>query len=399
MRILRRFIWLIANGCLAAGAAAVPGRAAAEGVIHRFQTQNDGQVGRSGLVNVGGVLFGTTDTGSATATGENDGFGTIFKVGQWGKETVLYSFKGGTDGYYPFSSLIGFGGMLYGTTVYGGNGFGTVFRITPAGDYKMLYAFTGGLDGANPYARLINVGGTLYGTTRKGGPASAGTVFKITPAGVESVVYAFKGGTDGAYPTGSLANVAGTLYGTTEQGGVGCGTHDCGTVFSLTLAGTEKVLYAFKGGTDGAVPFAGLLNVGGTLYGSTTEGGGTDCQGSGCGTLFKITPGGTYAQVHAFKGGTDGAVPYASLINVNGTLYGTAEQGGSTGCLGAGCGVVYKLTPDGKVTITYSFKGGTDGANPFGNLTFLNGALFGTTENGGVDPNFACCGVVYRMAP
>jgi uncharacterized repeat protein (TIGR03803 family) len=203
------------------------------------------------------------------------------------------------------------------------------------------------------------VGGTLYGTTQTGGGTGCeggvgcGTVFKVTPKGVESVLYSFQGGSDGALPLGDLINVLGTLYGTTYGGGAtgtGCANGGCGTVFKVTLKGVESVLHSFQGGSDGANPNAGLVNVGGTLYGTTTQGGdgtGAGCADGGCGTVFNVTPKGVESVLQSFAGGSDGASPSGDLINVLGTLYGTTNKGGGTGCGGPGfgCGTVFKVTP------------------------------------------------------
>jgi uncharacterized repeat protein (TIGR03803 family) len=96
---------------------------------------------------------------------------------------------------------------------------------------------------------------------------------------------------DGAGPEADMTNVGGTLYGTTVEGGThSCGTtyETCGTVFTITTSGTERVLYSFAGGSDGQWPIAPLTNVGGTLYGTTRNGGAYDS-----GTVFKITTSGT----------------------------------------------------------------------------------------------------------
>jgi uncharacterized repeat protein (TIGR03803 family) len=170
---------------------------------------------------------------------------------------------------------------LYGTTETGGaSGDGTVFEISTAGKERVIYSFTGKPDGASPQASLISVNGALYGTTTAGGTSNYGTVFEISRSGKERVVYSFKGGTDGANPAASLINVNGTLYGTTTAGG---GASGSGTVFSVNRWGKETVLYGFKGGTDGAVPSASLIDVNGTLYGTTFLGG-----SSGFGTVFKL---------------------------------------------------------------------------------------------------------------
>src|SRR5271156_792334 len=96
-------------------------------------------------------------------------------------------------------------------------------------------------------------------------------------------------------------------------------------------AASYHVLYSFQGGSDGTAPFASVINVGGTLYG-TTYSGGAGCPAPGCGTVFSITPGGSESVVYAFKGGTgDGELPKAALIDVGGTLYGTTVSGGAFG--------------------------------------------------------------------
>jgi len=202
---------------------------------------------------------------------------------------VLYSFKGG-DGSSPYAGLLNVKGTLYGTTYDGGaSNYGTVFSITTSGTETVLHSFKGGSgDGESPLAGLINVKGTLYGTTFTGGvDGFDGTVFKITPSGTETLLYSFKGNTgtalDGERPQAGLINLKGTLYGTTYNGGAS----NYGTVFSITTSGTETVLYSFKGGSgDGESPLAGLINVKGTLYGTTLEGGAS----RGYGTVFSITP-------------------------------------------------------------------------------------------------------------
>jgi uncharacterized repeat protein (TIGR03803 family) len=137
------------------------------------------------------------------------------------------------------------------------------------------------------------------------------------------------------------------LYGTTAAGGVHlCGSGGCGTVFSVTTAGVEKVLYSFGGGADGANPEAGLINIGGTLYGTTCEGGGSGCSGLGCGTIFSVTRSGTAKVLHSFGGSFDGAYPVAPLTNLNGTLHGTTYGGGSSNCSG-GCGTIFSVTTAG----------------------------------------------------
>jgi uncharacterized repeat protein (TIGR03803 family) len=214
----------------------------------------------------------------------------------------------------------------------------------------VIYAFQGGSDGNYPFDGLVNVGGTLYGTTYNGG--TAGTVFKVTIAGAEAVVHSFKGGRDGGNPGTRLKYVGGTLFGTTIYGGGSTNCEGgCGTVFSVTPAGAEKVLHAFKGGKDGEVPGSKLISVNGILYGTTSGGGGGSGSGcgiggiSGCGTVFSVDPTtGAEAVVYSFKGGPDGASPLGHLVDVGGILYGVTHYGGNSNC-GGGCGTVFAVTP------------------------------------------------------
>jgi uncharacterized repeat protein (TIGR03803 family) len=267
-----------------------------------------------------------------------------------------------------------------------------VFSITPSGHETVLYGFAGSPDGNGPEARLLNVNGTLYGTTVEGGAniCDCGTVFSIIPGGKEKVVYSFGAyGNDGAFPESGLIDVKGTLYGTTSGGG----TYNKGTVFSITTNGSEKVLYSFGGGSaDGASPSAGLINVSGTLYG-TTGGGGAYNNG----TVFSITSGGKEKVLHNFSG-TDGQQPLATLINVNGTLYGTTYAGG------AGLGTVFSITLSGHETVLHSFSESTrtgekDGAYPTSGLSYVNGTLYGTTSIGGGEPTVFGSGTVYSITP
>ena len=181
------------------------------------------------------------------------------------------------------------------------------------------------------------------------------------------LLYSFGAPPDGNYPTANLIDVGGTLYGTTVAGGSNsCPTtsyQGCGTVFSVTLGGAEKVLYNFGGGSDGSSPQAGLINVGGTLYGTTDTGGEIGCSYTypsfGCGTVFSITPSGAEKVLYKFPGSPDGAYPLAGLVDVNGTLYGTTTGGGDQyfdACYSLnGCGTVYSITTQGEEKVLYAF--------------------------------------------
>lgn len=302
---------------------------------------------------------------------------------------VLYSFKPG-GGVNPASGLVADGNALYGTTVYGGDGYcpqgcGTVYVITNAGRNQQVYSFSlSEEDGHYPVAALTLVGTTLYGTTLVGGSGTffecgvngCGTVYAVTSSGKETIVHNFTGGFhDGETPEATLLNVNGTLYGSTKFGGFGGG----GTIFSLSTTGTEAILHDFPGQSkDGSGPSSPLIDVNGILYG-TTEFGGT----KNLGTIFSITTSGTETVVHSFKGGAhDGSLPH-SLTEVNGELYGTTAAGGSsTTCLG-GCGTLFEIgtTIAAKIHILHSFNK-HEGTEP-GGLTTMNGVLYGVAYSGG----------------
>jgi len=386
----------------------------AEDILYAFQGGDDGlgPVGRL-IMDSAGDLYGITNGGGG-GTGCEGGFGcgTIFKLAPDGTESVKYAFAGGSDGAGPDGGLIADGvGDFYGTTSGGGNANdGTVFEFSAGGAESILYAFKGGTsDGIEPAGGLaLDKKGNLYGTTVFGGngtpcgSAGCGTVFKVTPGGSESVLHAFQGGSDGAEPGGGVIRDAnGNLYGTTGGGGNTdniCPPIGCGTVFKIAPDGTESVLYAFQAGNDGVAPAAGLvMDAAGNLYGTTGYGGnGVNCPNgpSGCGTVFKLAQDGSETVLYAFKGGSDGQLPDSVLImDKAGNLYGTTFLGGSNGCKrdGGGCGTVFKVAPDGTETIL-QVLGGLHGSRPRGSLLMTNGYLYGTAGGGSFND-----GVVFKM--
>jgi uncharacterized repeat protein (TIGR03803 family) len=324
---------------------------------------------------------------------------------------VLFRFDGNPNGQEPVVGLTDVDGTLYGTTYEGGiacnghfHGCGAIYSITTSGAEKVLFSFEG-LHGVNPLSPLIEINGTLYGTTEWGGSDHYGTFYSVTTSGSETVLHTFHlERSDGQNPIGSLLNLKGTLYGTTSRGGHIRGDPNCsggcGTVYSITRSGTEKVLHRFRAGSDGFDPAAGLTDVKGTLYGTTLLGGGKcDYPYPSCGTVYRITPQGSYKQLYTFAGGTDGALPSSRLTNVDGTLYGTTQNGGS-GCGGSGCGTVFTITTSGEEKVVYRFAGGSDGAHPYSRVIDVSGTLYGTTAFGGDTRKGAvdCCGTVFALS-
>jgi uncharacterized repeat protein (TIGR03803 family) len=375
-------------------------------VLYSF-TDLDGAAPYAGLIrDSAGNLYGTTDLGGEILTCSG-GCGVVFKVDPNDNETVLISFKGPpTDGENPYyAGLVrDTAGNLYGTTYYGGGssncpgGCGLVFKLDKNGKETVLHTFAG-KDGEHPYAGLIvDTLGNLYGTSA-GGAFGFGAVFKLDKTDKESVLYSFKGGSKGQVPEASLIrDTAGNLYGTTYSGGINACANGCGTVFKLDKTGKASVLYSFKGGTDGASPVAGLVrDSAGNLYGTTVNGGINACTNR-CGTVFKVDKSGHESVLYRFKGGSDGGLPYAGLVrDAAGNLYGTTYSGGAHQL-----GAVFKVDKTGHESVLYSFPGGSDGGLPYaGLIRDAAGNLYGTASFFGT-PSTNCgsgCGVVFRLTP
>jgi uncharacterized repeat protein (TIGR03803 family) len=352
--------------------------------------------------------------------------------------TTLYSFTGGSHGNAPFAGVFqDQAGNLYGTTVYGGDlncfaptGCGVVYKVSPDGTETVLHSFSGP-DGQWPFTPVIRDSkGNIYGAIYNGGVNYYGAVFKIDTAGKETVLYNFAGGSDGCYPfQGLVRDEAGNLYGTTA--GCGYGELGYGTIFKVDKAGNFTLLHTFTRETsDGGNPHYGHLTMdkSGNLYGVTLWGGAYDE-----GVLYKLSKNETFTLLHSFAGGaSDGCNPYGSVVqDETGNLYGTTSGcdsndygniwkvsqkaketilhsfagGRSDGCglqtgvtrdskgnlygTTAWCGAhnlgtLYQLNAKGKLTLLHSFRKGSDGANPWGEvLRTTKGTLFGVTYDGG----------------
>jgi uncharacterized repeat protein (TIGR03803 family) len=251
--------------------------------------------------------------------------------------------------------------------------------------------------------------GNLYGTTYVGGNSGNGAVFKIDTAGKETVLYSFTGGSDGCSPyPGVILDSAGNLYGVATD----CGAYSAGGIYMVDSTGKETLLYTFRGSSDGAHPDSVLLfDSGGSLYGTTAEGGNSECGGTGCGVVFKLSPqsGGGWSEGVLYEfcslsNCVDGQGPGTGPLvrDSAGNLYGTTYFGGAyRNCNGDACGVVFKLDTNGKETVLHNFTGGADGANPAAGLVLDSpGNLYGTTQAGGaICIQSFTCGVVFKLAP
>ena len=350
-----------------------------------------------------GNLYGTT-SGYSCLMGCDDAPGAVFRISPAGKLTVLHTFNCATEGCNPLTGLVGdSSGNIYGTTNAGNTTWGTVYKLNATGN-ETLHSFSGP-DGKIPQSQLLrDAAGNLYGTALGGGDSNLGVAFEISSAGEFAILHSFAGGQDGETPLGGLVmDAQGNLYGTTEiGGGSGCTLHlGCGTVFKIDSSGQETVLYSFAGGADGSSPQSDLLlDRAGNLYGTTVVGGGSGCQGNGCGTIFKVDANGVETVLYRFTGGSDGANPVAGLMtDGGGNLFGTTDSGAK------GFGTVFALRPNGKEVTLHQFSGGTDGANPLAKLVRdSHGTLYGTSRSGG---NLQCpyatgfvsgCGVVFSIS-
>jgi uncharacterized repeat protein (TIGR03803 family) len=263
-------------------------------IIHSFQ---DGSVPNDGRGPQGGLIFGTDgNLYGTTVLGGTSNNGTLFKMTTSGVETILYNFQGqgANDGANPVSALVqGQDGTLYGTTDYGGvYDDGTVFKSTLQGQVTILHSFAGGPGDGRlaAYSPVIGPDQNIYGTTPLGGTASGGILFKVTPQGTYTILHNFGDGSilyDGTSPDALSVGLDGNLYGTTFEGGA----TNYGTVYKMTLTGTETILHNFNDGStanDGDGLNCGLFQADdGNFYGAASYGG-SDV--TNYGTIFRMTP-------------------------------------------------------------------------------------------------------------
>ena len=309
---------------------------------------------------------------------------------------MLHNFAGGSDGANPYAGVkVDSAGNLYGTTYRGGTAnAGVVYKVSPAGKETLLHTFTGGSDGGNPFAGVIlDSSGNLYGTASTGGTANAGVVYKLDPSiGQETVLYNFTGGSDGANPYGGvIGDGAGNLYGTTYGGG----SLLSGVVYELNASGVETVLHNF-GGTTGYAPTAGVVRDSvGNLYGTATT------------VVYKLTPTGKYTEGAVYGCEFGGEVWAGVVLDAEGNLYGTTgvpTYGQCDGETPVPYGAVYKVNAAGQLSVLYSFPGasnsgpdlasgpiaGSSGPNA-GVMLDAAGNLYGATAYGGL------AGMIYKL--
>jgi len=334
---------------------------------------------------------------------------------------VLYSFKGGTDGGFPFDQLVlDPAGNLYGVTGEGGltaecygSGCGTVFELMPHNGHwteSVLYSFPATIYSysVSPNGPLVrDSAGSLFGVTANGGDpvCQCGEIYELTRSSrvwTETDIHNFVGGAnDGQYVNqGLVRDSEGNFYGSTGNGGGNQDCDGCGTVFEFSPGSdgtwTETIIYSFSGGRDGQGPYGPMaIDAEGNLYGMTTSSG-----VYGYGTAYKLAlSNGIWTETTLFDftlDATGGSVSQISGIAVDpsGNLFATAPYAG-----GNQVGILYELKPTAgywNYSVVHTFTGAGDGGFPFGGLTTDKaGNVYGTTIYGGIYEY----GTVYKFVP
>jgi uncharacterized repeat protein (TIGR03803 family) len=270
---------------------------------------------------------------------------------------------------------------------------GTMYKITTAGALTPIYNFcslTSCVDGGYPFGGVtLGFDGDFYGTTQGGGSHAAGTVFKVTPTGTLTTLWNFANGTDDSVPVyTTLQGQDGNMYGVS----VGQYNGQYGALFKVSASGVFKTLRDFTY-ANGAYPNLPTQGTDGNLYGTTQVGGDPTCK---CGVVYKATAAGAITVLHAFKGyPTDGTRPIGVLVQgPDGNFYGTTWRGGTNNY-----GSVFKITPTGVYTLLYSFNyssGYLDAQQPEAGLTLgTNGSFYGVTSAGGTKNG----GAIFKITP
>jgi len=364
-----------------------PRVAAAQGyaAVHNFDSTHGASSQAPLLQNPGdGLLYGTTSAGGA------NGAGTVFRMAaDGGSFTVLHDFAT-ADGESPEAGLtLGSNGLLYGTTTSGGaGGKGTIFKIDTAGtNFLTLRSLDGDVDGEEPRGPLVEAtDGRLYGVTHSGGAHNSGTLFRIDLSGANfAVVHAFGASTEGTRPMAGVIQAGdGMLYGTTE---FAAGQAGNGTAFRANLDGSGlTTIHTFAGTPDdGETPSAELLQASdGLLYGTTEFGGSQNL-----GTAFSMHLDGTSFQILHDFGAADGSRPRAPMVENGAILWGAAYGDGANNG-----GTLFRLARDGGLfAVVHDFASATGDHPHAAVLVGSDGALYGTTEAGGLN----AVGVVYRF--
>jgi uncharacterized repeat protein (TIGR03803 family) len=320
-----------------------------------------------------GKLYGIVPYGGA-------GSGSLFTLGTGGTYTLLHNFVAAVDGSAPNGQIdVDSAGNVFGTAANAGpNGAGTLWKYSPTAGMTTLHAFGASGDGDTPLEGPVrDSAGALFGTTAGGDVNTNGGLWGISSTGTYSNLYDFLSGADGHCPfSGSARAPGGTLYGTTI--GNGYGGNPTGSVWKFSPDRKLTTIHVFHDTTDGEWPtIAPVLDKSGNLYGTTYMQHGVNFAGA----IWKITSSGKFTVLHDLVAGRDGSGPNGPLLlDIDGNLYGTAQDSGPNGW-----GTVFRITPSGTFSVVHAFANGTDGAGPTGTLAQDGtGALYGGTATGQV---------------
>ncbi len=353
-------------------------------VLHSFDGSADGFFPASPLVEgADGNFYGTTRGGASTPS-------TVYQITPSGTLTTLHTFGAPSVIFEHSALLVGSDGNFYGTTINdGANGFGTVFQITPAGVFTDLHDFTSseGYEGYGPL--LQGSDGNFYGTNYYGGAFGYGTVYQLTPAGVLTVFVNFNKVTGSFYPNSGLVQGSdGNFYCT-----LSLGTYSTVTgVVKITPAGALTALYNIpEGTTSGAYQTSLAQGTDGDFYG-TTSALFQDNAYASLGTVFQINPSGTFKTLFSFTADSNGSNPVGPLIqaedgNIYGTTRGTEMAGGDNSL-----GTVFQVTTSGTLTTLHTFAG-NDGEGANGLVQGRDRSFYGTNAYGGISNG----GTIYKL--
>jgi len=331
-------------------------------IVHAFGLATDGNRPQTAVIQArDGDFYGTTQSAGRF------GLGVIYGLSPDGTETVLHTFSSTSqEGGSPSGLIEATDGSFYGTANSGYRGF--IFRMEADGTFTTVRRLVCSEGGPLAGALLQGDDGNFYGMSSgwidHDECVAPATVFRMTPDGTVSSLHWFIAPVDGTTPNGPLIQGRdGHLYGTATTGGPFGG----GTVFRITMDGTLTVLHAFHDPDDageGSAPRATLVQAAdGAFYGTTSRGGLCD----GCGTIFRVSAGGVFDVMYAFRDGSDtGTAPVAPLVEArDGNLYGTTSVYGS----------VFRMTPGGDLTVVHALDGDADGYNLYAPLLEASGVV------------------------
>jgi uncharacterized repeat protein (TIGR03803 family) len=333
--------------------------------LHDFNGTGDPIIFNSGRLAQGpdGNFYAESENGGTS------GFGTVFNLTPTGTVTIIHGLVPTTDGQAPSGGItLGTDGNFYGDAASGGAAdSGTVFVVTPSGTLAVLHPFANSGDGTTPsYALILNPNGNFYGTTNVGPE----TIYQVAPSETFKTIHTLttaEGSQGGQLSLGSDGN----LYGGTGLGG----TSGFGTAFKVTPSGVFTVLHSFTGATDGSNAAGGMVQAtNGKFYGATSSGG-----SSSAGVIYQLTSSGVFTVLHTLNGTTDGKGPAGQLLAASDeNLYGVTTSGGTSDC-----GTIFKITPAGTYTVLYNFDM-IHGCNPEEQvIQGTNGKLYGLANGGG----------------